>query len=76
VATRFLGNPSLDYLGWIPFDPHVPKAVRQQQPVMHAFPQAPASGGFVRLAETIWNDPKQVKLNGNIKFFWRRLLNL
>jgi len=76
VAARFLGNPSLDYLGWIPFDPCVPKAVRRQQPVMHAFPQAPASDGFVRLAQTLWNDSRQAKLDGNIKFFWRRLLNL
>jgi flagellar biosynthesis protein FlhG len=76
VAARFLGTPSLDYLGWIPFDPCVPRAVRQQQPVMHAFPQAPASRGFLRLAETIWNDSREVRLNGNIKFFWRRLLNL
>jgi flagellar biosynthesis protein FlhG len=76
VATRFLGNPSLDYLGWIPFDPCVSKAVRQQQPVLHAFPQAPASDGFVRLSETLWNDSRQAKLNGNIQFFWRRLFNL
>jgi flagellar biosynthesis protein FlhG len=76
VITRFLGNPSLDYLGWIPFDPSVPKAVCQQQPVMHAFPHAPACDGFLRLAETIWNGSREAKLNGNIKFFWRRLLNL
>ena len=43
VVTRFLGSPSLDYLGWIPFDHYVPRAVRQQQPVMRAFPQAPHS---------------------------------
>ncbi len=76
VVTRFLGNPSLDYLGWIPFDPSVPKAVCKQQPVMHAFPDAPACDGFLRLAETIWKGSRKAKLNGNIKFFWRRLLNL
>ena len=76
AATRFLGSPSLDYLGWIPFDPYVPKAVLQQQPVMQAFPQAPASVGFVRLAEAILNTSRRAKINGNIKFFWRRLLSL
>jgi len=74
VASRFLGPLSLDYLGWIPFDSCVPKSVCHQRPVLHAYPGAPASKGFITLAETIWCRSRPAKLNGNIKFFWRRLL--
>jgi flagellar biosynthesis protein FlhG len=76
VASRFLGSPSLDYLGWIPLDHHVSEAVRRQLAVVHAFPGAPASEGFTRLAETIWHHSRQARLNGNIKFFWKRLMTL
>lgn len=32
-----------DYLGFIPFDPRVPEAVRRQSPLLSAFPQSPAA---------------------------------
>ncbi|MBW1980219.1 MAG: MinD/ParA family protein [Deltaproteobacteria bacterium] len=76
VAIRFLGGPSLDYLGWIPFDEHVPAAVCRQQPVLQLYPEAPASKSFLKLAKAVWSSGKQPQVSGNIKFFWRRLINL
>ena len=76
VASRFLGGPSLDYLGWIPLDDHVPLAVCQQKAVVEAFPDASASQGFYRLAEALWSGSRLTRVNGNIKLFWKRLLNL
>ncbi len=75
VADRFLSREiTLDYLGFIPFDPTLPKAVMRQQPVLALYPQSPASRSFVMIAQTLWETKPQPALDGNIKFFWRRLL--
>ncbi len=75
VAERFLGREiALDYLGFVPYDPALPKAVMRQQPVLALYPESPASRSFVGLAQTLWENKPQPALDGNIKFFWRRLL--
>jgi flagellar biosynthesis protein FlhG len=75
VADRFLGREIiLDYLGFIPYDPTLPKAVMRQQPVLALYPQSPASRSFVMIAQTLWETKPQPALDGNIKFFWRRLV--
>jgi flagellar biosynthesis protein FlhG len=75
VTERFLGREiTLDYLGLVPYDQALPKAVMRQQPVLALYPQSPASKSFVRLAQTLWETKPQPALDGNIKFFWRRLL--
>jgi flagellar biosynthesis protein FlhG len=74
VTERFLGEGiTLDYLGLIPYDDAVPKAVMRQQPILALYPQAPASRSFVVIAQTLWESPPP-GIDGNIKFFWRRLL--
>jgi flagellar biosynthesis protein FlhG len=74
VADRYL-NISLDYLGYILQDDHVPWAVREQRAVLDLFPKGRASLCFMNLAETIcgWSPPVQLK--GNIQFFWRKLID-
>jgi len=42
VAQRFLGL-TLELLGYVPFDAHVPAAVRQCRPLLVRFPRCPAS---------------------------------
>ena len=75
VADRFLGREiALDYLGFVPYDQAMPKAVMRQQPVLALYPQSPASKSFVMIAETLWETKPQPILDGNIKFFWRRFL--
>jgi flagellar biosynthesis protein FlhG len=74
VTERFLGQGlTLDYLGFIPHDDAVPQAVMRQQPILALYPQAPASRSFVKIAQTLWESPPP-GIDGNIKFFWRRLL--
>jgi flagellar biosynthesis protein FlhG len=75
VTERFLGKDiSLDFLGAIPHDDAVPKAVMRQQPVLTLYPQAPASKAVVILAQNLWESPRPSGIDGNIKLFWRRLL--
>ncbi len=74
VAGRFL-NISINYLGFIPYDNHVKKAVKRQKIVLENYPDAPVSRSFQALAERFLKIPAQPASNhGNIKFFWRQLL--
>jgi flagellar biosynthesis protein FlhG len=75
VAERFLGRDiALEYLGFIPHDDAVPKAVLKQQPVLTLFPKARVSRSFIQIAQRLWETPGPEEVDGNIKFFWRRLL--
>jgi flagellar biosynthesis protein FlhG len=73
VTERFLGV-SLDYLGVIPYDEAIPRAVLKQQPVLSLFPQAKVSRSFTNLAAKLWNSTPPTTPGSNIKFFWRRLM--
>jgi flagellar biosynthesis protein FlhG len=75
VADHFLDGLSLDYLGAIPHDVSMRKAVLQQKAVMEAFPDTPASKAFMTLAELIEKTPPSSN-QGTIQFFWKRLLNV
>lgn len=75
VSERFLGRDiSLEYLGYIPHDEAVPKSVLKQQPVLTLYPKARASKSFAQIAQRLWEMPGPEEVDGNIKFFWRRLL--
>lgn len=75
VTERFLGKEiSLEYLGVIPHDEAIPKAVLKQQPVLSLFPKSKASRGFTRLAQDLWETTPPADVGGAVKFFWRRLL--
>jgi flagellar biosynthesis protein FlhG len=75
AADHFLGGLSLDYLGFIPTDSAINKAVMKQKALVEAFPNSPASQAFKQLAITMVNLPVE-QTSGNIKFFWRRLVNM
>lgn len=76
VADHFLDGLSLDYLGNIPSDPNVARAVIQQRPLLEAFPQSPASKAFINLAGRLDKTLPAQFNQGSIQFFWKRLLNV
>jgi flagellar biosynthesis protein FlhG len=73
VADRYL-NISIDYMGAVPLDDYVPMAVRRQQAVVRAFPQAPSSREFARLAQTVNDWPPPMSPKGSPQFFWQQLV--
>jgi flagellar biosynthesis protein FlhG len=73
VADRFLNSLSLDFLGYIPYDPKLPKAVRAQRLVGELHPNSPASLMFDKLAARIIAEEPERSTDGNIKFFWQGL---
>ena len=75
VVDKFLGSPSIDYLGWIPYDEHIPQAVRQQQAVLAVYPDTAASRSFLQVAEGLLTSVNRLDFEGDIKFFWRKLVD-
>ena len=74
ACDHFLSGISLDLAGFIPQDPVMRNAVIRQEPIVAYKPQSPASKAIALLAKTIetWQVPDS--LDGNIKFFWKKLL--
>ena len=74
ACDHFLSGVSLELVGVVPRDTDVRKAVVQQLPFCVSSPQGPASRAVMELARGIaaWEAPDN--LDGNIKFFWKKLL--
>ena len=74
ACDHFLSGVSLDFAGSVPRDPGVRKAVVQQEPICVAEPEGPAAQAIDKIAESMleWEVPQS--LDGNIKFFWKKLL--
>jgi flagellar biosynthesis protein FlhG len=71
---HFLGSLSIDYLGFIPFDEKLPKAVKHQKPVLELYPEAISSRSFIKVAKILAEKPLRHETNGNVQFFWKHLL--
>lgn len=74
ACDHFLSGVSLDFVGMIPYDATVRKAVINQKPFFVDAPDSPAAMAIRNTAKAIqtWEVPHS--LDGNIKFFWKRLL--
>jgi flagellar biosynthesis protein FlhG len=73
VSEQFL-DVQLNYLGTIPFDEHIHKAVKQQKPVLLSYPESPSSLALREIADTINHWPYKPALGGNTSFFLERLV--
>lgn len=74
VVARFMGGVSVEYAGSIPWDIRLKEAVSRREPILCCFPQSPSSQGFERLSEFILKQAERKPIDGNIKFFWRRMI--
>lgn len=63
VTERFL-QISLDYLGYIPLDENIPRAIKQQKAVIEAYPHSQASRSFLQIASNICKLPPHRFLKG------------
>jgi flagellar biosynthesis protein FlhG len=76
VADQYLGGVVLEYCGFLPWDEKVPAAVRQRQPFVTLYPEAPSSVSIRKIARQLENAPPRLDANGNIKFFVKRYMDL
>lgn len=74
AVVRFLKGISLEYIGFIPRDGNVEKAVRQQNTVIRSYPESISSKEFSELAGRMQAWSADVTQDGNIKFFWKKLI--
>lgn len=73
VAERFL-DVGLQYVGMVPYDEAVRKAVQRQRAVLEAYPRAKASLAIKALAEKVDNWPLASSPRGHLEFFVERLI--
>lgn len=74
VTTRFL-DVTLNYMGSIPQDEWLMRAVRKQRAVVDAYPNSPSAQAFRQLAKKTetWGMPQGAR--GNLEFFVERLVH-
>ncbi len=73
VTERFL-PARLTYLGHVPRDENLQRAVQVQQPVVDLYPRSPASRALQVLCDTLLGAPPPAALHGGVKLFWQQLL--
>ena len=74
TALRFL-NAGLDFLGWIPRDPNLLRAVARSRPVVLEASGSPSSMAFDALAESLLQIVASgTKVKSNVQFFFRRVI--
>jgi flagellar biosynthesis protein FlhG len=73
VAGRFL-DARVRWLGWLPRDENVHRAVMSQRPVVELFPTSPVTRALQVVADALFNEPPPPHLEGGLKFLWSRLL--
>lgn len=73
VTDHYL-DVTLDYIGAIPYDEYLVKAVKRQQPVLKAFPQSASSLAFRKVAGKVKDWPLPDQASGQLEFFVERLI--
>lgn len=73
VTDRFL-DVILDYVGAIPYDEYIRKAVQKQRAVVDAYPGSKAAIAFKKIAQTVDKWPITEGAAGHLQFFFERLV--
>lgn len=73
VTDRYL-DVMLSFMGAIPYDESLKKAVKSQKPVVIAFPRSKAAQAFKNLARKVEAWPPPQGANGQMQFFVERLV--
>ena len=73
AAERFL-DATLQYVGAIPFDETMRKAIQRQKAVVELAPRSKAAQAFVQLAEKVDKWPLPSTPRGHLEFFVERLV--
>lgn len=73
VTERFL-DVTLDYVGHIPYDDYVLKAVKKQRAVVEAFPRSKAASAYKTLSDKVCKWPIRQLAGGHLEFFVERLI--
>ncbi len=75
ATDRFLKEVAIDYIGYVPSDDLVKKAVKQRKSVMELFPGSEFSKMIQKIAKNLIDWPWRMESDGNIKFFLKRYID-
>ncbi len=73
VTDRFL-DVALDFMGTVPYDEYLRKALQKQRAVIDAYPRSKAAMSFKTLAKRADNWPIPRSAGGHLEFFVERLI--
>lgn len=73
ATNHFLDLP-IEYIGYIPQDQHVARAVRQQRLLVEAFPDSRAGASMTEIVGKLCRRPQKEHETGTIKFFDRAII--
>jgi flagellar biosynthesis protein FlhG len=73
VTERFL-SARVTYLGNVPRDESLQRALQVQQPLVDLYPRSPASRALQALCDAFLAQPPPDVLPGGVKLFWQQLL--
>jgi flagellar biosynthesis protein FlhG len=73
VTDRFL-DVTLDFMGTVPYDEYLRKALQKQKAVIEAYPRSKAAMAFKNLARKADNWPIPRDAGGHLEFFVERLI--
>ncbi len=73
VTDQYL-DVMLNYMGSIPYDEQLRKAVKSQKPVVEAYPRSRVAQAFKNLAKKADNWPVPAGVSGDLQFFVERLI--
>lgn len=73
VTDRFL-DVTLDFMGTVPYDEYLRKALQRQKAVIEAYPRSKAAMAFKNLAKKADNWPVPRSAGGHLEFFVERLI--
>ena len=72
VTDRFL-TARVSFLGHVPRDENLQRALMAQRPVVDVFPRSPSSRALETIARTLFDRAPPPSLQGGLKFLWQRL---
>lgn len=75
ATDRFLNDVVVEYVGYIPNDELMKKALKKRKTVMELYPEADSSRMIKKLAKEISDWPRRYDSEGNIKFFLKRYID-
>lgn len=73
-VTDYYLDVTLNFMGAVPYDECLVKAVKKQKAVMQSFPQSPSSLAFRKLAKAVLAWPVPQSASGHLEFFVERLI--
>lgn len=73
VTDKFL-EVNMNYVGMVPYDDYMKKAIQKRMPVVDAYPSSPSANAFKKLVDQVDSLGIPQGPRGNLEFFIERLL--